>query len=175
MSADFDDFINKRRLEALARIGNVPIAVLIWGPAPSSGTPVALTRVRLREELAARGHHARFSEDLFDPNSQFSVLAQQVAQAEAFDIVVSIPDSPGSIAEIHDFSRIPALSHKVVAYLNAEWNSGYSNQTLIQAESPHTCRTAIYQSLDLPGCIVDPVLTMIRRLQEFHYVNGRRF
>lgn len=172
---DFAAQIDQRRVEALARIDRVPIAALIWGPAPSAGTPVADARVRLRDELAARGHHARYSEELVDTALPYSVFAQQLAQAEAFDIVFSIPDSPGSIAEIHDFARIPELSYKVVAFLNEAWNTGYANQSLMQLESTATCRIQTYKAPQLPGCVLDTALSQIRRLQEFYYANGRRF
>jgi hypothetical protein len=134
----FEDDVERRRLDALARMDSLPVAVLIWGPAPRAGTPVALTRTKLRDTLATDGHLARFSEDLFDPTSKHSLLAQQVAQAEAYDIVFSLPDSEGSIAEIHDFARMPGISHKIVTFVDKRWNSGYANQTLLQLQSTMT-------------------------------------
>lgn len=162
-------------MDALKRIQSVPVAALIWGPAPTTLTPVSTARVQLRDQLNSNGHHARFSEDLIDPKSTMSIVAQQMSQAEAFDVVFSIPDSPGSIAEIHDFARIPQLSYKVIAYLNADWNSGYANQSLIQMQSVATCKIQLYQPSDLPGCIVTSAQEMVQRLQEFYYLNGRRY
>lgn len=175
MTTPFEAYIERLRTEALQRIQRVPVAALIWGPAPSAKTPVASARVQLRDQLNSHGHHARFSEDLVDPKSTMSVTAQQMSQAEAFDVVFSIPDSPGSVAEIHDFARIPQLSHKVVAYLNADWNSGYANQSLIQMQSVVTCQIQLYKPADLPGCILTSALEMVRRLQEYYYLNGRRY
>jgi len=140
-----------------------------------SGTILADTRVKLRQELNNRGHYARFSEELIDTASPRSIMAQQLAHAEAFDIVFSIPASPGSIAEIHDFARIPELSYKVVAFLNEEWDSGYSNQSLIQLKSNATCQIQPFRPANLPDCIIDPALQLVLRLQEFYYANGRRF
>jgi hypothetical protein len=175
MTNRFEDYIERRRLEALARIDRIPVAALIWGPAPDGSNLIADTRLRLRDELNSRGHHARFSEELVDPSSYHSILAQQIAQAEAFDIVFSIPASPGSIAEVHDFARIPELSYKVVAFLNSEWDSGYSNQSLIQIRSNVTCQIQPYRPVELPDCIIRPALELVRRLQEYFYANGRRF
>ena len=171
----FEEEVEKRRREALSRIRRIPIAGLIWGPSPDSGTAVANARQILRETLLNDGHLARFSEELLDPSSDLSVFAQQVAQAEAFDVVFSIPDSPGSIAEIHDFAKIPWLSHKVIAFLDSDWNDGYSNKSLIQLQSVATCQVQLYQAAGLPHCIVEPSLKLVRRLQELYYVAGRRF
>lgn len=175
MTTQFEELIEQRRQEALAQIGKVPIAALIWGPAPTAATPVSNTRVLLRDTLNSQGHHARFSEDLFDPALPYSNFAQQLAQAKAFDIVFSIPDSPGSIAEIHDFARIPELSYKVVAFLNSAWSAGYANQSLIQLESTATCRIQTYDQAALPSCVLSTALELVRRLQEFFFAHGRRF
>lgn len=173
--SEFEEEVERRRLDALMRVQRQPIAGLIWGPAPAAGTPIAEARILLRDTLLNNGHLARFSEDLIDPSSPLSILIQQVAQAEAYDIVFSIPDSPGSIAEIHDFARIPGLSHKIVAFLNSDWNDGYANQSLIQLQSTATCQVQLYQPSALPQCIIEPSLRLISRLQEYYYMAGRRF
>jgi hypothetical protein len=170
----FADYVEQRRLEALERIRRVPIAALIWGAAPEVDTLLGKARVALRDALRDDGHLARFSEDLLDPNCGHSLLAQQVAQAEAHDIVLSIPGSPGSIAEIHDFARIPGLSHKIVAFLDGAWSAGYSNQSLVQLQSVVTCQVQLYSSDMLPDCIIRPARDLIHRLQEFYYLAGRR-
>lgn len=175
LNSDFTEMIENRLVESLARITRNPVAALIWGPAPQSGTPVANARIQLQDELTKLGHLARFSEELIDPTSKHSIFAQQVAQAEAYDIVFSIPSSPGSIAEIHDFARIPQLSHKIVAFVNVDWDSGYSNKSLLQAQSNFTCQIKPYSPSELPNCIIDTSIDLVRRLQECFYVNGRRF
>ncbi len=171
----FEDEIEQKRLDAVRRIQTLPIAALIWGPAPNAGTPIAGIRASLKNELIANGHHARFSEDLIDPTLKLSVLTQQVTHAEAFDIVFSLPDSPGSIAELHDFARIPSVAPKIVAFIDNRWNSGYSNSALMQLESTATCRIQTYDHTSLPNCILDPALRLVARLQEFYYLSGRRF
>jgi hypothetical protein len=171
----FEDFIDKRRIEALSRIEKIPIAALIWGPSPSATTGIAAARMKLRDELIKRGHLANFSEDLVDPDSSRSIFAQQIAQVEAYDIVFSIPASPGSVAEIHDFARIPWLSPKIITFLNNDWNDGYSNQSLVQLQSNATCRIQPYHPQDLPDCLIHPALELIQRLQEIYYIAGRRF
>jgi hypothetical protein len=175
MITEFELEVEKKRKEALARIDTIPVSALLWGPTPTAGTPVANARNAIRNTLSGKGHLARFSEELMDPTSTHSLLAQQMAQAEAYDIVFSVPDSPGSIAEIHDFARVPWLSHKIVAFLNEEWNSGYANKTLLELQSTITCQIQLYKPAQLPHCVVDCALSLVNRLQEIYYYTGRRF
>lgn len=170
----FRDELEAKRTDALGRIKAVRISALIWGPAPTAGSPVALARAELRTALESDGHLVHYSEDLYDPSSPFSLLAQQVADVEAHDITFSLPDSPGSIAEIHDFARIPAVSGRIVAFINSNYNTGYSNQTLLQMESIATSRIQIYDPATLPHCIIEKARDLVRRLQEFYYLLGRR-
>jgi hypothetical protein len=142
--ADLKRQIEEARLDYLSRIDKVPIAALVWGPNPTSTDPVAQTRVFLRDALRSRGHYAEFSEDLYDPSSNRSLYAQQLAQAEAFDIVFSIPSSFGSIGEIHDFARIPGLSHKVTAFIDQAHTMGYSALTLQAAQTNASCKVELY-------------------------------
>jgi hypothetical protein len=174
VSKKFAKVVERRRVKALQRIESIPISVLIWGPDPGSGSAFAHARLRLREELLRRGHLVSFSEDLVDLGSPRSILAQQVAQAEAYDIVFSIPASPGSVAELHDFARIPLLSRKLAAFLNREWDRGYSNRSLIQAKATLACQIHIYDPTQLPECIVDQALEVVGRLQELRYMAGQR-
>jgi hypothetical protein len=103
------------------------------------------------------------------------LLAQQVADVEAHDITFALPDSPGSIAEAHDFARIPSVSHRIVTFVNGDYNDGYANKTLLELQSTATCKIQIYNASDLPGCVVDHARSLVRRLQEFYYLSGRRF
>ncbi len=172
---DFEDEVNRKVQDALARISRIPVAVLIWGPDVKSGTPIADTRQKLKDVLVADGHLARFSEELIDPNSTHSVVAQQFAQAEAYDVVFSLPGSPGSISEIHDFARMPGVGGKIVAFVDQDWNDGYANKSLMQMESTLTSRVQIYASTDLPDRVIDTAQNHVHRLQELLYCFfGRR-
>lgn len=166
--------VEERRKKALERIRQVPIACLIWGPNDNSGTPTANCRKKLKEELIRLGHYACYSEDLYDPTCDISNLLQQAAQVEAFDIVFSIPDSPGSIAEINQFARVPFIGPKIVAYLDSAWDNGFANKALIDIQSPSTCKIQPYNSKDLPDFIIKDSIDFVKRLQEAQYLNGRR-
>src|SRR4051812_44998845 len=92
--------VRRRRQRCLEDIRRIPIAALIWGPAEGSHSPMAAIRVTLRDELRRNGHVAHFSEELYNPHQPYSMQAQQAADVEAHDIVFSLPDSIGSIAEL---------------------------------------------------------------------------
>lgn len=172
--SQFQREVERKRQEALNEVDRIPIAALIWGPAPNSTTIIAQARVQLQSALLNNGHVANFSEDLYDKSSKHSNIVQQAAQAEAYDIVFSIPDSPGSIAEIHDFSRLPTISNKIVAFLNSAWNDGYSNKSLMELQTYSTCKIQLYDASNLPECIVSSALDIVYRLQELFYLRGRR-
>lgn len=172
--ASFRAQIEKQRLDALARISEVPIAALVWGPNPSGTDPIAQTRLGLRDALRGRGHYAEFSEDLYDATSDRSLFAQQIAQAEAFDVIFSIPGSYGAIAEIHDFARIPGISHKLIGFVDDAFDKGYSTQSLVAAQTNASCKIQTYNRSDLLNCIIDYALDQVARLQELLYVSGRR-
>lgn len=173
--AGFEQDVAARLATALSRVRSIPIAVLIWGPDPTFASPFAAARSELREVLVREGHVARFSEELIDPKSDLSLIAQQAAQVEVYDIVFSLPTSPGSIAEIHEFARTPDLAHKIVAFVNNAWTNGFSGRALIELESTATCRITQYDEAKLPDSIVVPAVNYVKRLQEHKFLSGVRF
>jgi hypothetical protein len=166
--------VKRRRERCLAAIREIPIAALIWGPAPSADSIVAQARIVLRDELRRNGHVAHFSEELFENDAPYSIQAQQAADVEAHDVVFSIPASPGSIAEAHDFFKLPGISRKVITFLDDRWSDGYASKSLVDLRSVATGDVVIYDGGDLPGCIVDRAMDVVRRLQELQYLLGRR-
>jgi hypothetical protein len=174
VSPSFLAEVRRRREYALEQIARIPIAALIWGPAQNADTAVARARVTLRDELRRYGHVAHFSEELYEPTNPYSVMAQQAADIESHDVVFSMPASPGSIAEAHDFFRTPHLARKLITFVDATWNDGYANKSLIESRSLATADIVLYQHDDLPDCIVSRALDIVRRLQEWQFLMGRR-
>lgn len=86
----------------------------------------------------------------------------------------SIPDSPGSIAEIHQLARVPYIGPKIVAFLDSNWNDGFSNRALIDIQSPATCWVYPYESTKLLNTVIGVATDFVKRLQEAQYLNGRR-
>jgi hypothetical protein len=166
--------VDRRRAAAMESVARIPIAALIWGPSPATGTPGAEARVQLHDELIRKGHLPQYSEELIDASSPHSIQVQQLSHVEASDIVFSIPDSPGSIAEIHDFAKAPFVGHKIITFLNRQWNDGYANRSLIEITSRVTTSIELYDPVDSPQCIISKALQVIQKLQELYYLLGRR-
>ena len=173
-AAQYREEVERRRIVTLQEVDRLPIAALIWGPSPSSATPAADTRVQLRDELIKDGHLAQFSEDLIDRTSHHSIQIQQLSHVQSHDVVFSIPDSPGSIAEIHGFAKVPGLSHKIITFLDRRWNDGYSNLALMEFQSQVTCAIVLYDAPDLPACVIEKAKAIVRCLQEIYFFAGRR-
>ena len=172
---DFEKLVAQKLATAREEIEATPVAILIWGADPNSDTPLARVRVLLKDTLNDRGHLARFSEEMYEAGHHHSVLAQQVAHAKAFDVIFSIPGSPGSIAEIHDFAHLPEISHKLMAFLDNEWDAGYASSSLIQGQSMVTVRITKYAGSDIPNSIIDSALFEVQKLQPIFFMQGRRF
>lgn len=166
--------VERARREALARIDRVPVAALVWGPNPTGADLVSVARLKLRDELRGRGHLADFSEDLIDPASKRSIFAQQLAQVESYDVVFTFPSSFGSVGELHDFSRLPGVSHKLLAFMDKDYLAGYSGTSLLAAQTTGTCKIEVYDASELPDGLVARALDQVYRLQELLYIQGRR-
>ena len=166
--------VEQRRRAIMEAVLKLPLAVVVWGPGPNQTSAAAFTRLQLRDELIRNGHIADFSEDLIDPESPLALPVQQLAHVEAADLVLSIPDSIGSFAEIHDFARLPAVANKIIAFLNREWADNYSSRSLVELQSQATCAVEPYDATNLPGCIIERAMEHVRRLQQLHFFQGRR-
>jgi hypothetical protein len=130
--------------EILVRASKVPVSILVWGPNPDSDHPVAQIRKELRNRLRKAGHAAFFSEELYDPSFKHSVRVQQIAQAQKVDLIISLPDSPGSIAEIHDFAVDRRVNSRLLIFLNEAYLDGYSAKSLTAMQSIRTCHIEKY-------------------------------
>lgn len=159
--------------ERLHQINKIPISVLIWGPSPSSQSPIGRIRRELRQLLRQKGNLAMFSEEICDPNSEFSVRLQQLIQAEQFDLIISIPETPGSIGEIHDFANDIRVNKKILIFLDESYAGGYSAQSLRSISCLISSEIVTYS----PSCIdriLEFSLNTVNQIREYKYItNGR--
>jgi len=115
------------RYEALqAKVRQVPLVILVWGPGPSAGD-LYQKRLRIRDELRKRGHAAVFSEEITGP-VPFSQKGIEFLQAEAADLIVVLQASYGSVAEVHDFAEFRVINYKMLIFIDERATDGYSYQ-----------------------------------------------
>ena len=178
LSSDAQNLLNRLIPRIHARLGEVervPVSILLWGPGIDSTNPLWNTRTDLRDILRSKGHAAVFSEELCDPSSPYSIRLQQLAQAQEFDLVVSIPCTPGSIGEIHDFAADRRVNGKVLVFLNNEYMSGYSAQSLTAISTILSCQIEYYPNDRETDLIRTATLSEVQRIREVRYLLSGRF
>jgi hypothetical protein len=107
------------------------LRVLVWGPG-SNGRQLYAKRVQIRDGLSNLGHVAHFSEDVWNAErlrqSGLNLKVAELVQAKAYDYIVCLMATPGSIAEVHDFANDQRLAAKMMICVDATHKDGYSAQ-----------------------------------------------
>ena len=107
----------------------VALSVLVWGQNSMARTRLANKRIQIRDGLIELGHNALFSEEIDLSIEGLSEKSKEFAQARAADlIVILLEDSPGALAETHDFCNHPEIGPKVYAMIPVKYESGYSSR-----------------------------------------------
>jgi hypothetical protein len=177
LSSDAEQFLERIRPKiraGLDAVQRVPVAVLVWGPGVDSTHPLADVRARLRSRLRTEGHLAMYSEELCDPDAPQSLRIQQLVQAQNFDLIVSLPATPGSIAEVHDFASHPGVNAKLIAFVNEEHIGGYSENSLRALSTVLTCQVAYYPNVGDTEIIERVTLEQVQRVRELKFMYGWR-
>ena len=178
LSSNAQNLINllKPRIHArLLEVEQIPVSILLWGPGIDSTNPLWGIRTDLRDILRSRGHAAVFSEELCDISLPYSIRLQQLAQAQEFDLVISIPCTPGSIGEIHDFAADRRVNGKVLVFLNNEHISGYSASSLSAISTLLSCQIEYYPNERETEIIRTTTLVEVQRIREIKYLLSGRF
>lgn len=161
--------------EELSQITKIPVSILVWGPDPTASTKISNLRVTLRSELRLMGHAAFFSEELCDASSPYSIRIQQLAQAQKFDLVVSLPSSPGAIGEAHDFTADRRVNAKMLLFLNKQFIEGYSSQSLEAIASLLSCQICHYEDENDLEFVKSTVFTEVEKIREAKYILSWRY
>lgn len=159
----------------LAEAERTPVGVLLWGPGLDSTSPLAAVRLNLRSRLRQKGHAAFYSEELFDSAKPFSLRLQQLAQAQNVDLIVSLPSTPGSLGEVHDFAADRRVHAKLLVFLNELHLSGYSAQSLQALSTLLSCHLEYYPNENDTEIIERRTLEEVRQIRELKYILGGRF
>lgn len=133
MSAVARDYYERTFLPSYERLARtveaIPLAVLVWGPGPSSGGDLYHKRLQIRAQLREAGVAAVFSEEIDQamPEVVGSAKARELLQAVTADLIVVIQGSAGSIAEVHDMSAFPRdIGSKMLIFVDKRAMTGYS-------------------------------------------------
>lgn len=117
------------RQALIAEIKKIPLRILVWGPGTASPNPVATKRVQIRDALLAEGFVAVFSEIWATAEPVLSQKTNELTQAlTAHLIIILIEDSPGALAEMHDFSSHQDIVRIMYVMCPRRYESGYSAQ-----------------------------------------------
>lgn len=160
--------------QRLSEIKRIPISILIWGPTPTSSSAVGNIRKQLRSTLRQEGNLAMFSEELCEEDCNFSTRLQQLVQAEQYDLIISIPETPGSIGEIHDFASDPRVNKKILIFLNENFSTGYSNSSLISISCILSSEIVTYTD-DTINMIITYSLNTVNKIKEYKYLTEGRY
>ena len=105
------------------------LKVLLWGPTDPAND-VAKKRLELCEKLNRMGHQADLSEKTLSPSvlraSGLNLTVAELLEAQRYDYIVVFMDSPGSLAEVHDFAKEPGLARKMLICVDGAHRNGYS-------------------------------------------------
>ena len=158
----------------LQEVNRVPVSVLLWGPGIKSSSPLVHLRADIRSKLREKGHACFLSEEIHDPKLPFSARTQELVQAQEFDLVVSIPCTPGSIAEVHDFASDRRVTAKMLVFLNKQHMKGYSAQSLQALSTILTLKIEYYPSEKELSAIQEITFEHVQRIREMKYLIGGR-
>jgi hypothetical protein len=160
----------------IQEVNRVPVSILLWGPGVGSSSPIARLRIDMRSKLRGQGHACFFSEEIIDPKLSVSIRAQELAQAQEFDLVVSIPCTPGSIAEVHDFASDRRVTGKMLVFLNMEHLTGYSAKSLQALSTILSAKIEYYPNERELSLIEEMTFEHVQRIRELKYIiEGRHY
>ncbi len=164
---NFFQRVEEKRLQCLQKLKDCPLSIMLWGEKLTSDNPISQTRALLRTELESRGHYVKYGEEICDNSSDYSYIGQIASQADAFDIIFSIPTSIGALTEAHSFFMIPPISNKLIIYMNDKWsNEGFSGPTLLKLQSKVTASVKVYNENNLKDDIIKTALQEVHKIQE---------
>jgi hypothetical protein len=173
-AAGLFDRIRPKIDQGIATILRTPVSILLWGPAPDGEHPLCSIRWQLRSRLREEGHAAFCSEELCDAAAPVSIRAQQLLQAQEFDLIVSVPVSPGSIAEVHDFAGDRRVHGKLLVFINEEDINGYGPKSLDAVRTILSCHIEYYSGVAAETTIPAVVRECVRRIRELKFILAGR-
>jgi hypothetical protein len=158
----------------------IKLKILVFGPqvhTPSSDLRTAKLqgkRKEIRAKLESLGHHVKYAEDLVDPHLSGptgNAFFQELVIMKEYDLIVTIVDSPGTIAEATAISLTPSIALKSSLFLDGAYVGGLVEQTCRNAEDIGAhFKTYVYPD-DLDNChLYGYVLDRVSKIQKMKYL-----
>ncbi len=158
----------------------IKLKILVFGPQVHTQSPDVRTaklqgkRRDIRAKLEAIGHYVKYAEDLVDPHlpgPAGNTFFQELVIMKEYDLIVTIVDSPGSIAEAAVIATKPQLAQKSSLFLDGAYVGGLVGEACRNAEhiGAHF-RTYSYPN-DLDDChLLGYIVERILQIQMMKYL-----
>jgi hypothetical protein len=162
-------------------VDSIQLDILVFGPQVRtfSTEPRTLSlqnkRIQIRDELIARGHNAKYAEELVDPTltgPDNNAAFQELLIMKAYDLVVNVVDSPGSIVEATMISMSPEIARKTSLFLDGNYVGGLVHSVCLQAQEIGAHYQTYVYPTDLDDChLLGYVLDRVRITQKIKYLS----
>lgn len=162
-------------------IGAGKLKILVFGPQVASPAGDDRTqklqkkRIEIRQKLEASGHDVKYAEDLVDPTLPgvaANAIVQELLIMNEYDYIVTLVDSPGSIAEAALIASKPALARKASLFMDDEYKNGLPAQACqLAADMGGHFATYTYPG-DLDACnLYGMIETRVTLIQTIKYLS----
>lgn len=162
-------------------IDSIRLDILVFGPQVATMSSDARTlslqkkRIQIRDELVARGHNAKYAEELVDPTltgPDNNPVFQELMIMESYDLVVNVVDSPGSIVEATMIAMRPTIAQKTALFLDGNYVTGLVHSACMQAQEMGAHYQTYVYPTDLDDChLLGFVLDRVRITQKKKYLS----
>ncbi|MDO8432839.1 MAG: hypothetical protein Q7S58_10580, partial [Candidatus Binatus sp.] len=125
---------------------------LVWGPDPTSDSPVAKKRKEVRKSLDKLGHHVFFSEDLiFDKTYKVPANLQERVQVGEMDAVICLASDFGPMQEAQEFGK---QAKEFLLWISSRARGTYTDSGLAQQLRQARLAPIMFEDRDLGSCVI---------------------
>ena len=159
----------------------IKLKILVFGPqvhTPSPDPRIAKLqgkRAEIRQKLEAQGHHVKYAEDLVDPSlgaATGNPFFQELVLMREYDLIVTIVDQPGSIAEATVIALKPDLAQKSALFLDSAYLGGLVGQACVSAQNIGAHFSTYDYPVDLDAChLFGKIEERVERVQMIKYLS----
>lgn len=162
-------------------VGSTSLNILVFGPqvenlvSEERTRNLQLKRIQIREALEQEGHNVKYGEDLYDstlPPPFNNAVFQEEQMAKEYDLIVTLVESPGSIAEATFISLNQEFSLKSALFMDEEFLDGFPAETCRLAEIQGATFQTYKYPVDLVECnLLGFIREKVRNVQMANFLN----